>query len=117
MASTPSELFTVECRSGWRKLYQPLLDLTKLYGGTVLQVKEKFGGLRFYHACGGEPGDWLQAIVDAAEAASYHTCEECGEDGQDGWDEERKRPKYKATTSGKGWIRTLCQPCREKEHK
>lgn len=110
----PFELFGVECGKGWEKLYGPLLDLAALYGAQVLQVKEKVGGLRFYVAGGGEKAAWLDTMVEAAESASYHTCEDCGEDGQEGWDAEQRRPIYKATTKGQGWIRTLCAPCREK---
>lgn len=111
--NTPFDLFAVECGKGWQKLYQPLLDLAELYGAKVLQVKEKFGGLRFYFAGGGEKHDWLRAMVDAVETVSFHTCEECGEDGQAGWDSEKNQPIYKTTTSG-GWLKSLCSSCRDK---
>ena len=60
------------------------------------QVKEKFGGLRFYMTTG---TDEMLDLIEEAEEASYKTCEECG--SQD------------ATQNSNGWIRTLCEPCRE----
>lgn len=57
---------------------------------TVAQIKEKFGGLRFYYDGGNEK---IDGMVSMAEAWAAHTCEECGKPGK--------------TRSG-GWIRTLC---------
>lgn len=56
----------------------------------VEQIKEKFGGLRFYYT-GGD--DQISGMVRMAEAWADHSCEECGAPGKLG---------------GKGWIRTLC---------
>ena len=56
----------------------------------VAQIKEKFGGLRFYYE-GGD--DKIRGMVRMAEAWASHACEECGAPGALG---------------GKGWIRTLC---------
>lgn len=56
----------------------------------VEQIKEKFGGLRFYYQ-GGD--DRVDGMVRMAEAWADHSCEMCGKPG------ERR--------SG-GWIRTLC---------
>jgi hypothetical protein len=56
----------------------------------VAQIKEKFGGLRFYYD-GGD--DQISGMVRMAEAWASHACEECGAPG---------------TAGGKGWIRTLC---------
>jgi len=56
----------------------------------AVQVKEKFGGLRFYYE-GGD--DHISGMVRMAESWASHTCEECGQSG-----------KHR---SG-GWIRTLC---------
>jgi hypothetical protein len=56
----------------------------------VRQIKEKFGGLRFYYDGGDE---YVSGLVSMAEAWAGHTCEKCGNKG-----EQR---------SG-GWIRTLC---------
>lgn len=54
------------------------------------QVKEKFGGLRFYVQGGDE---YTQGIIAMAEMMSGKVCEECGEPGK---------------TRHGGWIRTLC---------
>lgn len=56
----------------------------------VEQVKEKFGGLRFYYQ-GGD--DHISGMVSMAESWASHSCEECGAPGK--------------RTSG-GWVRTLC---------
>ena len=42
------------------------------------QVKEKFGGLRFYVKSASER---QRAMIDLAEALSFHLCEECGAPG------------------------------------
>lgn len=49
------------------------------------QVKEKFGGLRFYYDGGDE---YIHGLVAMAESMSYVTCEVCGSPGRvytDGW--------------------------------
>ena len=56
----------------------------------VEQIKEKFGGLRFYYK-GGD--DTIRGMVRMAEAWADRSCEECGAPG---------------TAGGKGWIKTLC---------
>lgn len=56
----------------------------------VHQIKEKFGGLRFYYD-GGD--DEVSGMVRMAEAWADSTCETCGDRG------ERRHG---------GWIRTLC---------
>jgi hypothetical protein len=56
----------------------------------VAQIKEKFGGLRFYYDGGDE---YISGLVSMAESWAACSCETCGAPG------ERR--------SG-GWIRTLC---------
>jgi hypothetical protein len=63
----------------------------------VNQIKEKFGGLRFYYS-GGD--DEISGMVRMAEAWADIACEECGAAGK--------------RRSG-GWIRTLCDK-HEEEH-
>tara|TARA_R110001592_G_C13151610_1_gene748203 strand:+ start:1736 stop:2194 length:459 start_codon:yes stop_codon:yes gene_type:complete len=63
----------------------------------VTQVKEKFGGLRFYVDCN---DDYIDGLISLAEGMSYNTCSECGEKSSN----QVKR----------GWIYTLCSPCRNK---
>lgn len=64
----------------------------------VLQVKEKFGGLRFY-VSGATPE--IQAAIDFAESLSHTICEECGNKG---------------FIVGRSWIRTLCPTHIEETH-
>ena len=59
------------------------------------QVKEKFGGLRFYVT---SATDEMDGLIEEAETLSYKTCESCGNPGQG--------------RSG-GWIKTLCDTCSE----
>lgn len=85
-----------ECGDGWFELLKQLItDLKPMAGAgfRVTQVKEKFGGLRFYVYGSNEA---VEQRINQAENASYHTCEDCGADG--------------ATTSGwgGGWVSTLC---------
>jgi hypothetical protein len=56
----------------------------------VEQIKEKFGGLRFYYQ-GGD--DTIQGMVRMAESWADAVCEDCG------------TPATKKTT---GWIRNVC---------
>lgn len=58
---------------------------------TVEQVKEKFGGLRFYYD-GGD--DYIAGLVAMAEVWAESTCELCGAKGKSRGD--------------LGWITTLC---------
>ncbi len=62
----------------------------------AIQVKEKFGGLRFYYSGG---NDFISGLVDMAEGMSGRTCEDCGNPG---------------TQNSTGWIRTQCAPCMKK---
>jgi hypothetical protein len=57
---------------------------------TVAQIKEKWGGLRFYYD-GGD--DTIDGMVQMAEVWAQHTCEMCGE---------------RATKQTTGWIKTVC---------
>jgi len=63
----------------------------------VEQIKEKFGGLRFYYQGGDEQ---IAGMVRMAEAWADIACEECGGIGK---------------RRGGGWIRTLCD-LHEAEH-
>ena len=67
-----------------RKVREPIPQVV------AVQVKEKFGGLRFYYD-GGD--DYVRGLVSLAESWAACTCEECGQIG---------------TMRTGGWIRTLC---------
>jgi hypothetical protein len=56
----------------------------------VLQVKEKFGGLRFYV---NYKNDAISTLIETAAVESFYTCEVCGQPG-------KRRVG--------GWIQTLC---------
>ena len=56
----------------------------------AVQVKEKFGSLRFYYD-GGD--DYIRGLSVMAESMSMVTCETCGAPG---------------TLRGKGWMYTAC---------
>lgn len=57
----------------------------------VHQIKEKFGGFRFYYEGG---NDYIRGLVDMAEQWCSRSCEECGARGEH--------------RTG-GWMRTLCE--------
>jgi hypothetical protein len=81
-------------------LDRKLADLDQGY--RVLQVKEKFGTLRFYWVpdeanLSPTVGEQGQALARAAEVLSARTCEECGGVG--------------SLVERRGWLRTLCGPC------
>jgi hypothetical protein len=75
---------------GWLGLVEPLIEQAEKEGTTIVQIKEKFGGLRFYVVGG---SDDLHEKISVAEAGSFHICEDCGAPG---------KPRRG------GWIKTLC---------
>jgi hypothetical protein len=85
---------------GWYKLIYELVhdirinDLKKGDWITkATQVKEKFGGLRFY-VTGTSDKNW--ALIRNAEQKSYAVCEETGSEVEVG-------------TWNNGWVRTMCR--------
>lgn len=102
-----------ECDNGWYNMLDALsAAITKLDGHEhvkVVQVKEKFGTLRFYYHIGlglDDPVKWqalskkIDEYVLQAELLSARTCEQCGAPG--------------TMTTG-GWMKVLCE--QHKEHK
>lgn len=69
----------------------------KVHQVVAMQVKEKFGTLRFYYSGGDSE---VSGMVRMAETMSALTCETCGSPGH---------------TRNGGWIRTLCD-AHEAEH-
>jgi hypothetical protein len=61
----------------------------------AVQVKEKFGGLRYYMS---QLTAEMSAAISVAEALSVSTCEVCGSPGTN---------KHNI----RGWVRTLCPTC------
>ena len=90
--------FKVEAKA--RLLTGDLEEVKEVYPVVASQVKEKFGGLRFY-VDGGD--DTVHAYIDFAENLSYYICESCGS------------MDHVGTTSG--WIVTLCKSCAEKDER
>lgn len=88
-----------DCEDGWFGLLQRLSDKVEAINQkeetpiVAVQVKEKFGGLRFY--VNGHHAEAARAISDA-EAESYTVCETCGSKG---------------SLRKVGWWKTLCDDC------
>lgn len=101
-----------ECGIGWYKLVHDLsLKIEKilereaenshLHEGEeneyvemfAIQVKEKYGTLRFYMSC---ETDEISALIHDAEALSCKTCEVCSDPGQ---------------MRGEYWYLTRCDKC------
>jgi len=82
------------CGNGWFLLIKELIeDLLKLgWDGNLCQVKEKFGGLRFYIGSG---SDEIHDKIINAEKESYNICEKCGNEGK--------------LRNDIGWYLTLCE--------
>ena len=91
------------CDDGWFDLiYKLCSDIKKetshLYPLEVLEVKEKFGGLRFYTGGGTKKmGD----LIRKAENDSFDICERCGKPG--------------TLMVHNGWYKTVCPKCAKKE--
>jgi hypothetical protein len=87
---------------GWFDLiYRLSEDLVKIEPTLqAVQVKEKFGGLRFYiDSCPEDTWSAVQQRISEAEAESFRTCESCGAPG---------------SVRGGGWVKTLCDKCDKK---
>jgi len=84
--------------AGGHDLVEQLVDSLFEVGwdGTLLYVKEKFGGLRFYIGCG---TDEVFEIIEDAEDKSITICEECGKPG---------------SLRNDGWLVTRCDDCYKK---
>lgn len=97
-----------ECGEGW---FQLIWDLSEKLESLIIkfkeenpdceflpaavQVKEKFGGLRFYMT---SATDEMYELISEAESKAEQTCERCGAPG---------------TANSDGWITTLCDSCRD----
>jgi hypothetical protein len=84
---------------GWHKIIEDLEGELNTIDPhyEILQVKEKFGGLRYYAAPSRDliksDRDLFHSWIAEAESRSFNTCEVCGERG---------------TSRAGGWIKTLC---------
>jgi hypothetical protein len=83
---------------GWKSLVLKLIDdiITLDPEIEVMQIKEKWGGLRFYV---GYASDEVFNLIDRAEEESFTICEHCG---------TKKGVKTRKTG---WWITTSCLKC------
>jgi hypothetical protein len=97
----------LECGIGWQKLLKNLMltieeeilriqrqDLSLAEEIYTVQIKQKFGGLRFYMS---SSTTFIDGAIRLAERMSESTCETCG--STDGFQ------------TGKYWIRVSCDKC------
>ena len=84
---------------GWEPLVDELHAQVLAIDPDVVvdQVKEKFGGLRYYFSAD-DGNQRINALVAQYEKRASETCEWCGAPG---------------TTDGNGWAKTLCPTHRE----
>ncbi|MBE0515122.1 hypothetical protein [Sulfurimonas sp.] len=94
--------FGFEVGRGWLPLIsklsediQKILDSDPELNIQVVQVKEKYGGLRFY--AHGAYGKEIDELIEKAEEESENICENCG--------------KPAVPQKSKGWIKTRCEEC------
>lgn len=94
-----------EYNDGWDELVNTLVvKLRELDPNLeILQIKEKFGGLRAYISTHSEDPEVISKfndLINEAEEKSYAICESCGKEGR--------------STSLNGWYRTLCKQDEER---
>lgn len=83
--------------SGWAGIIRECYQLCVENDADIHQIKEKFGGLRFYTGTvRADAGREFYNAINAITERSYEICENCGEPG-----------KLDKT----GWWKTLCPRC------
>lgn len=89
------------CGKGWADIVDRLCqDLIKMgWDKDLRQIKEKFGGLRFYI---GEGTKEMHERIGKARDESYLTCETCGKEG-------KQSPRNNSEPFC--WQLTLCDEC------
>lgn len=106
--------FGIECGDGWYDILDTLCESIQRYVDSAIemgelrkeneknyqveavQIKEKFGGLRFYTS-GND--DIVEGMIHLAEIWALKTCEYCGKPGK---------------MRDDGWLVTLCDECDKK---
>lgn len=88
---------------GWNKIVESIFSFAqeKEYLIKVKQIKEKFGGLRFYYDVIGERNEEWDKEISLLEGMGDLTCQWCGEPGE--------------KVSG-GWIVTACDEHRKTKY-
>jgi len=97
IARIPSGWFKgLSIDEGWYaivlELDRQLAEIDPAY--EIHQVKEKFGGLRYY--CSLDFDERARSLIRAAEVQASITCEKCGSPG---------------SLQGVNWLKTLCEGC------
>lgn len=99
---------TVSIGPGWETLvlnaHARLVAADPTY--QIIQIKEKFGGLRYYTAQSTkDPALWntFREIISTVETFSYKVCEQCG---------TQNNVSTGPIGEGYFWIFTLCDDCR-----
>jgi hypothetical protein len=107
---------SISVNSGWYPLVEKGFSITQKYRNMgieleVIQVKEKFGGLRFYTSAvynetEGNPNlmEKFYGEIRELEAEAAKTCEVCGVNGPDCGVENRDI---------NGWFTTICEKCQK----
>lgn len=91
--------YGLACGPGWYPVIKDLHNkiLAKFPNYEIWQIKEKFGGLRYY--CDVDGDEDIRQLIGEAERQAWQTCEECGS-------------TENVHTAGRPyWIRTLCESC------
>ena len=101
----------VECNEGWftiiHELSKQVNEAAEKYPRgsiSVVQIKEKFGGLRYYLNYENMSDENIQKIEDlvrVAENKSISCCEDCGEPAE-------------LCSPRKYWMKTICMKCRDR---
>ena len=105
---TYPEPYGLECGAGWKDIIDRTHEKLKYIDPdyTIAQIKEKFGGLRYYFDASVEYGsvayDIMNDIVKAAEHEASYTCELCGVQGIS---------KGVETRVDHYWYYTYCKEC------
>jgi hypothetical protein len=95
-----SNIKDIECDNGWLNLVSNLTSMvedenSRVKNIQILQIKEKFGGLRYYIS---NETQFISGAICLAELLSFNICEICGNSGT-------KR------NMNKGWLKTICDNC------
>lgn len=87
------EMALLSVGEGWAHLIHRVFDVfdkINLENTKIVQVKEKYAGLRIYTSYSTKE---LDAVIREVERESYKTCETCGQPGK---------------TRGHGWLYAAC---------
>ena len=97
---------SIDCGYGWAELIRECDSIlfAEDPNYTVAQIKEKFGGLRFYfNLTDMDNYSKVSAKIMAIEEKSFEVCEECGE------------PGYRRRWRGNGYMYTACDEHEDKD--